>query len=90
MRSKSTKNQSQIDADIEVGKIIEKWRPRPIDLEPNFNQNSEIWHRKLIKQSTSNKCRISIPKGRKIELKRLPESMKNQSQIDPQEIIKQL
>ena len=36
---KTSKNQSKIDAEIEIGKRVEKWRPRPIESEPIFDQN---------------------------------------------------
>ena len=35
---KTSKNQSKIDAEIEIGKRVEKWRPRPIESEPIFDQ----------------------------------------------------
>ena len=36
---KSDKNGVKIDAEIDVGKKVEKWRPRPIELDPIFDQN---------------------------------------------------
>ena len=36
---KTIKNLSKINAEIEIGKRVEKWRPRPIESEPIFDQN---------------------------------------------------